>query len=136
MIERQYARIRHGATEASKAGRELAVVDAVGSVAGSMNDPASLAQQYIELRDAIAALEFSANDIRDRLKSMLLGEATEPPPGGWVYGPVTVQYVKPSERTSISRRKLVQNGVSLEQIASSMDVTKMPPTIRVVKTAE
>lgn len=99
-------------------------------------DPAVLAQQYVDLRDQIAALEVQANEIRDRLKGMLLGEATEPPPGGWVYGPVTVQYVKPSERTSIDRKKLVQNGVSLEQIERSMNVTKMPPTIRVVKTAE
>lgn len=100
------------------------------------SDPAALAQQYVELRDTIGALEEQANSIRDRLKGMLLGEATAPPPGGWVYGPVTVQYVKPSERTSIDRKKLVQNGVSLEQIERSMNVTKMPPTIRVVKTAE
>jgi hypothetical protein len=100
------------------------------------SDPAALAQQYVELRDTIGALEEQANSIRDRLKGMLLGEATAPPPGGWVYGPVTVQYVKPSERTSIDRKKLVQNGVSLEQIERSMNVTKMPPTIRVVKTTE
>lgn len=99
-------------------------------------DPATLAQQYVELRDTIGALEEQANEIRDRLKYTLLGEATEPPPGGWVYGPVTVQYVKASERTSINRKKLVQNGVSLDQILASMDVTKMTPTIRVVKTAE
>lgn len=100
------------------------------------SDPATLAQQYVELRDTIGALEAQANDIRDRLKGTLLGEATAPPEGGWVYGPVTVQYVKASERTSINRKKLVQNGVSLDQIVKSMDVTPMPPTIRVVKTAE
>ena len=100
------------------------------------SDPATLAQQYVELRDTIGALEEQANEIRDRLKGMLLGEATAPPEGGWVYGPVTVQYVKPSERTSINRKKLVQNGVSLDQIVASMDVTKLAPTIRVVKTAE
>lgn len=100
------------------------------------NDPAVLAAQYVELRDTIAVFEAQANEIRDRLKGMLLGEATEPPPGGWVYGPVTVQYVKPSERTSINRKKLVQQGVSLEQIERSMDVTKMPPTIRVVRSKD
>lgn len=99
-------------------------------------DPAVLAQQYVELRDLVARYEAEASAIRDQLKGMLLGEATEPPPGGWVYGPVTVQYVKASERTSINRKKLVQQGVSLEQIEASMDVTKMPPTIRVVKTKE
>lgn len=100
------------------------------------SDPALLASQYVELRDTIGVLEVQANEIRDRLKGMLLGEATEPPPGGWVYGPVTVQYVKPSERTSIDRKKLVQQGVSLEQIERSMNITRMPPTIRVVKTTE
>jgi len=100
------------------------------------SDPADLALRYVVLRDHIAALEIEANEIRDRLKGTLLGEATEPPPGGWVYGPVTVQYVKASERTSINRKKLVQQGVSLEQIERAMDVTKMPPTIRVVKTKE
>lgn len=100
------------------------------------SDPAVLAQQYVELRDQIAALEIQANEIRDRLKGTLLGEATAPPEGGWVYGPVTVQYVKASERTSINRKKLVQQGVSLEQIEAALDVTKMPPTIRVVKTKE
>ena len=99
-------------------------------------DPAVLAAQYVELRDTIGALEVEANAIRDRLKSMLLGEATEAPPGGWVYGPITVQYVKPSERTSINRTKLVQQGVTLEQIEASMDVTPIAPTIRVVKSAE
>ena len=77
-----------------------------------------------------------ANEIRTRLKGTLLGEATAPPEGGWVYGPVTVQYVKASERTSINRKKLVQNGVSLDQILKSMDVTPMPTTIRVVRTKE
>lgn len=101
-----------------------------------LTDPAVLAQQYSELKDTIVALEEQANALRDQLKSILLGEATEPPPGGWVYGPVTVQYVKASERTSINRRKLVQQGVSIEQIEASMDVTKMPPTLRVVKTKE
>jgi len=100
------------------------------------SDPATLAAQYVELRDTIKALEVQADEIRDRLKGTLLGEATEPPPGGWVYGPVTVQYVRASERTSINRKKLVQQGVSLEQITASMDVTRMAPTIRVVKTSE
>ncbi len=100
------------------------------------SDPALLAAQYVELRDRIEALDTEATEIRDRLKGMLLGEATAPPEGGWVYGPVTVQYVKSSERTSINRKKLVQQGVSLEQIVASMDVTPMPPTIRVVKTKE
>lgn len=100
------------------------------------SDPAVLAAEYIQLKSAIEELETQAQEIRDRLKGTLLGEATEPPPGGWVYGPVTVQYVKASERTSINRKKLVQQGVSLEQIEASMDVTKMPPTIRVVKTKE
>ena len=99
-------------------------------------DPAVLAQQYVDLRDQIAALEVQANEIRDQLKGTLLGEATAPPEGGWVYGPVTVQYVKASERTSINRKKLVQQGVSLDTILKSMDVTPMPPTIRVVKTKE
>lgn len=99
-------------------------------------DPAALAAQYVELRDTIAVLEAQANELRDRLKGTLLGEATEPPPGGWVYGPVTVQYVRAQERTSINRKKLVQQGVSLEQIERAMDVTKMPPTIRVVKTKD
>ena len=99
-------------------------------------DPAVLAAQYVELRDTIGALEVEANAIRDRLKGVLLGEATEAPPGGWVYGPVTVQYVKPSERTTINRKKLVQQGVTLEQIERSMDVTKVAPTIRVVKSVE
>ena len=106
-------------------------------VEGEMtSDPAILAAQYVELRDTIGALEEQANSIRDRLKGTLLGEATEPPPGGWVYGPITVQYVKASERTSINRKKLVQQGVTAEQIVASMDVTKMAPTIRVVKTGE
>jgi len=100
------------------------------------SDPATLAAQYVELSDTIKALEAQAQEIRDRLKGTLLGEATEPPPGGWVYGPVTVQYVKASERTSINRKKLVQNGVSLDQIVASMDVTRMAPTIRVVRTSE
>lgn len=100
------------------------------------SDPAVLAAQFVELRDTIAALDVQAAEIRDRLKGMLLGEATAPPEGGWVYGPILVQYVKASERTSLNRKKLVQQGVSLEQIASAMDVTKMPPTIRVVWTAE
>lgn len=99
------------------------------------SDPAVLAVQLVELRDTIAALDEQATEIRDRLKGMLLGEATAPPPGGWVYGPITVQYVKASERTSLNRKKLVQQGVSLEQIEASLDVTKMPPTIRVVRTA-
>jgi hypothetical protein len=99
------------------------------------SDPATLAAHYVDLKDRIAALEAEAQEIRDRLKGTLLGEATEPPPGGWVYGPVTVQYVKASERTTINRKKLVQQGVSLEQIEASMDVTKIAPTIRVVKTA-
>lgn len=99
-------------------------------------DPARLALDYIALKESIAALEEQANAIRDQLKGTLLGEATAPPEGGWVYGPVTVQYVKASERTSINRKKLVQQGVSLEQIEASMDVTKMPPTIRVVKTKD
>lgn len=98
------------------------------------DDPAVLAKQYTDLKDTIGELETQATEIRDRLKGMLLGEATEPPPGGWVYGPITVQYVKASERTSINRKKLVQQGVSLEQIEASMDVTKMPPNIRIVKT--
>jgi len=100
------------------------------------SDPAILAAQYVEIRDTMDALDAQATEIRDRLKSMLLGEATAPPPGGWVYGPVTVQYVKPSERTSLNRKKLVQQGVTLEQIEAALDVTKMAPTIRVVKTAE
>jgi hypothetical protein len=100
------------------------------------SDPAILAVQYVELRDTIDALEAQANEIRDRLKGTLLGEATAPPEGGWVYGPITVQYVKPYERTSINRKKLVQNGVSPEIIMASMDVTKMTPTIRVVRTGE
>ena len=98
------------------------------------SDPAVLAAEYIQLKSAIEELETQAQEIRDRLKGTLLGEATEPPPGGWVYGPVTVQYVKASERTSINRKKLVQQGVSLEQIEASLHVTKMPPTIRVVAT--
>jgi len=105
-------------------------------VVAMTSDPAVLAAQYADLRDTIKVMETQAEAIRDRLKGMLLGEATGPPPGGWVYGPVTVQYVKASERTSINRKKLVQNGVSLEQIVASMDVTKMAPTIRVVKTGE
>jgi hypothetical protein len=100
------------------------------------SDPAVLAAQYVELRDTIGVLEEQANSIRDRLKGMLLGEATAPPEGGWVYGPITVQYVKPSKRTSINRKKLVQQGISLEQITASMDVTKLAPTIRVVRTSE
>ena len=100
------------------------------------SDPAVLAAELVTLRDAAAELTTQADAIRDRLKGMLLGEATEPPPGGWVYGPITVQYVKPSERTTLNRKKLVQQGVSLEQIEASLDVTKMPPTIRVVKTVE
>ena len=100
------------------------------------SDPAVLAREYADLKSTIETLEAQANEIRDRLKGMLLGEATEPPPGGWVYGPVTVQYVKASERTSINRKKLVQNGVALETILASMDVTSMPPTIRVVATKD
>jgi len=97
-------------------------------------DPAALATQYVELRDTIVALEEQANAIRDQLKGTLLGEATEPPPGGWVYGAVTVQYVKPQTRTSINRKKLVQQGVSLEQILAATDETVLAPTIRVVRT--
>ena len=98
------------------------------------SDPATLAAQLVELRATITALEEQAAEIRDRLKGILLGEATAPPEGGWVYGPVTVQYVRPSERTSLNRKKLVQQGVTLEQIEAALDVTKMPPTIRVVQT--
>ena len=100
------------------------------------SDPAKLAAEYVHLKSTIEGMEACAQAIRDQLKSILLGEATAPPEGGWVYGPVTVQYVKASERTSINRKKLVQQGVSLEQIEASMDVTKLAPTIRVVKTAE
>lgn len=100
------------------------------------DDPAVLAREYSALMETIKALEVEAQAARDKLKGMLLGEATEPPPGGWVYGPVTVQYVKASERTSINRKKLVAQGVTLEQIEASLDVTPMPPTIRVVKTTE
>lgn len=100
------------------------------------SDPAILAAEYKAIKDQIESLEVSAQEIRDRLKGILLGEATAPPEGGWVYGPITVQYVKASKRESINRKKLVQNGVSLEQILASMDITPMPPTIRVVKTGE
>ncbi|HLA13986.1 MAG TPA: hypothetical protein VJZ25_03100 [Gemmatimonadaceae bacterium] len=100
------------------------------------SDPSGAASRIVELRDISERIKIQADEIRDRLKGTLLGEATAPPEGGWVYGPVTVQYVKASERTSINRRKLVQQGVTLEQIEASMDVTKMPPTIRVVKTPE
>ena len=99
-------------------------------------DPATLAARCAEFSDIITVVEEKKAEIRDRLKGMLLGEATEAPPGGWVYGPITVQYVKPSERTSINRKKLVQQGVTLEQIEASMDVTKLAPTIRVVKSVE
>ena len=100
------------------------------------DDPAVLAAEYMRLRAEITTLETAAEEIRTRLKGTLLGEATEPPPGGWVYGPVTVQYVKASERTSINRKKLVQSGVALETILASMDVTSMPPTICVVATKD
>ena len=95
------------------------------------NDPAVLAADYVALKGTIDGLQEQADAIRDRLKGMLLGEATAPPEGGWVYGPITVQYVKASERTTINRKKLVQQGVTLEQIEASMDVTKVAPTIRV-----
>jgi hypothetical protein len=99
-------------------------------------DPAALAARILDLRTQSEVLDTEAAGLRDQLKSILLGEATAPPPGGWVYGPVTVQYVKPSERTSLNRKKLVQQGVTLEQIEAAMDVTKLAPTIRVVKSAE
>lgn len=98
------------------------------------DDPAKLAADYQQLTETVKVLEAEAQAIREKLKGMLLGEATEPPEGGWIYGPVTVQYVKASERTSINRKKLVAQGVTLEQIVASMDVTKLAPTIRVVKT--
>lgn len=99
-------------------------------------NPAADAARYLELKAEIEVRETEAQEIRDRLKGTLLGEATAPPEGGWVFGAATVQYVKASERTSINRKKLVQQGVSLEQIEASMDVTKMPPTIRVVRTKD
>ena len=99
-------------------------------------DPARLAQQILELRGTIDALEEQHQALRDELKHILLGEATEPPPGGWVYGAATVQYVKAQERPKLNRAKLVQQGVSLDQIVKATDYTKMPPTIRVVRTGE
>lgn len=100
------------------------------------DDPAVLAAEYMRLRAEITTLETAAEEIRTRLKGTLLGEATEPPPGGWVYGPITVHYVKGSERPSLNRKKLVQQGVTLDQILAATDYTKVAPTIRVVATKE
>lgn len=104
-------------------------------VVAAMDDPAVLAAGYLGLSDTIKNLEAQAQAIRDKLKGMLLGEATAPPEGGWVYGPVTVQLVKGSERTTLNRKKLVAQGVTLEQLEKGIDITVIAPTIRVVKTA-
>lgn len=104
-------------------------------VAVESNDPSVLAAGYLGLSDTIKNLEAQAQAIRDKLKGMLLGEATAPPEGGWIYGPVTVQLVKGSERTTLNRKKLVAQGVTLEQLEKSIDITVIAPTIRVVKTA-
>ena len=99
-------------------------------------DPAALAREVKELGDKIGDLTTIREAKRDALKSILLGEATAPPEGGWVYGDVTVHYVKASERPKLNRKKLVQQGVSLEQILAATDYTKLKPTIKVMATGE
>lgn len=99
-------------------------------------DPAVLAAQIHDLTQTQKALKEQETVLRDQLKSILLGEATEAPPGGWVYGPVTVHFVKGGERASINRKKLVLQGVSLEQILKATDFTKTKPTIKVMATGE
>lgn len=99
-------------------------------------DPAALAREVKELGDTISELTKLREEKRDHLKSILLGEATAPPPGGWVYGAVTVHYVKASERASLNRKKLAAQGVSLQQMLAATDFTKMPPTIKVMATSE
>lgn len=99
-------------------------------------DPAALAREVKELGDTISELTKLREEKRDQLKSILLGEATEPPPGGWVYGDVTVHYVKASERPSLNRKKLAQAGVSLQTMLECTDFTKLKPTIKVMATGE
>ena len=91
-----------------------------------------LAVEYLSLKASIEELEKLASEVRDKLKAELLTADGARPEGGWHFPGADVQHVKASKRESLSRSKLVKNGVTAEQIAASLDVTPVAETIRVV----
>jgi hypothetical protein len=94
-------------------------------------DPATLAQMYLKTQKRIKELEEQATLIKANLRSAI-GFDTVVEPKTWDYEGVKVQWVKGRVMEKLDRAKLVQAGVTKEQLEKGTVKSTYEPTMRVV----
>jgi len=96
-------------------------------------DAADLAREYLTLQASIKLLEAQSAEIRDRLKEAI-GFETAPEGASWEYPDdgVKVQWVKGRTTEKLDKVKLVQAGVTKDQLEKGTVRTTFPPSMRVV----
>lgn len=98
-----------------------------------MEDAAALAREYLSLKSSIKLLETQADEVRARLQAAV-GFETITEQKVWEYPDegVRVSWVKGRVTERLDRSKLVQAGVTKDQLEKGTIRQQFPPSMRVV----